>query len=168
MLDPATARQPDRYVIWFAANGLLTAAEAWVAFQIQQEGIAPAVLFPLLVGTVLGTGGLAVLRFTRVPGVRVAICGAAIWGLLVVIGQDYIGHRHHLRLYDDTLGRQQSSLAALVAHDPQMRPGFGDYLAGKMRMHPVWWSLDLVLTSGATALVTALGASGKQLPTSGE
>lgn len=168
MPEPASGNRADRFLFWLAANAAWSAATAWVAFQVQQEEIAPAVLFPLLVGAALGAGGWAIQRFTRVPGVRVAICGAAVWGLLVASGQDYIGYRHHVRLYDDALGRQAPAYAAPLAHDSQMRPRFDEFLAGRVRAHPVWWSLEVLLTSGAAALVTALGASGKLLPTSGE
>jgi hypothetical protein len=119
----------------------------------------------LLVGAGLGAGQVAIWRATRVPGRPVALGAALVWGLLVVIGQDYIGHRHHARLYDETLSRQESALAVLAANDPRMRPDFPQYLAGKVRGDSWWWGLDLVLTTAATVAVTALGGTSKKLPT---
>jgi hypothetical protein len=149
----------ETYVLWFLASLGLCYAVAWMAFQLQQEQIAPAVLFPLLVGAALGAGGSAIRHFTRAPNRRIALVGAVVWGLLVVVGQDYIGHRHRVRQYDDELGRHDPlSSAALSAPDP-LRPRFAEYLAGVVRRQPVWWSLEVALTSGAALLVTAWGAS---------
>jgi hypothetical protein len=160
--------KPDRYLVWLASNATLTAAVAWMAFQLQQEEIAPAVLFPLLVGAALGAGGAAIARFSRLGGARAAICGAVVWGLLVVIGQDYIGHRRRARLYDESLNRQDAAVAGALAQNAEMQPRFDQFLAGRVRAHPLWWSLDVVLTCGASAAVTALCAKHKQSPTSGE
>jgi hypothetical protein len=150
----------ERLAIWILAGGLLTAAIAWVAFQVQQEGVAPAVLFPLLVGAALGGAVAAIGRLVRLGGRRAAVIGAVCWGLGAVVGQDYIGHRHRMGLYDAELARQ-SPVAAVVAQKAELRPTFADYLAGKLRAQPVWWSLDLLLTAGAAGIVaTVLPQSG--------
>ncbi|MBI3840093.1 MAG: hypothetical protein HY288_19390, partial [Planctomycetia bacterium] len=103
MSERAAINTTERYLIWLASNALVTATVAWAAFQVQQDEIAPAILFPLLVGGVLGAAGLVILHFTGLPGLRWALMGAAVWGLLVVVGQDYIGHRFRLQLYEDAL-----------------------------------------------------------------
>jgi hypothetical protein len=145
-------------VVWFAASALWTVAVAWIAFQVQQEGIAPAVLFPLAVGAALAAGGLAILHWTRAAGRGSALAAAVVWGLLVVVGQDYIGHRHHLRSFDDAVASHDSPLAAAMAQEDGLRPTFAEYLAGRVRARPVWWGLDVLLTGAGAVLVTALGA----------
>ncbi|MEX0677225.1 MAG: hypothetical protein WD063_09130 [Pirellulales bacterium] len=146
----------ERYLIWLFAGAMATAAVAWIAFQIQQDGIAPAVLFPILVGAVLGAALAAIGRVVRLPGRRAAVIGAICWGLLAACAQDYIGHRYRLRLYDDDLGRR-SPLAAAIAREGEMLPTFFDHLVLTWREGPVWWSLDCVLTAAAAAgTVTAL------------
>ena len=157
MSHASAPSQIERCGIWLIANLLLTAAMAWVAFQIQQEGIAPAALFPLAVGTLLGAGGLAIWRAAGAPGRRIVLLGAVVWGLLVVLGQDYIGHRYRARHYDNALARQDPLVAAAMAQDARLRPTFTEHLAGQVRAHSAWWCLDLGLTVGATVLVTALG-----------
>jgi hypothetical protein len=122
------------------------------------------VLFPLLVGAALGAAGLAIVHFTGAPSLRCALLGAAVWGLLVVVGQDYIGHRYRLRLYEDELDRHSLLLAAAAVERPEIRPRFDEFLAGVVREQPLWWGLDLLLTSGATVAVTALGMTGKRIP----
>ena len=52
MPDLATQHRIDRVAASLAGTALWTVAVAWVAFQVQQEGIAPAVLFPLLLGAI--------------------------------------------------------------------------------------------------------------------
>ncbi len=161
MPDLATQHRIDRFAASLVGTVLWMVTVAWVAFQLQQEGIAPAVLFPLLVGAILGAGEAAICRKTGVPSRRWAIGTAVAWGLLVVIGQDYIGHRHHVRLCDEALSRHESPLVVMAAGDESLRPGFSDFLAGKVRAAPWWWGLDLALTSGASAAAVALGTSRK-------
>ncbi len=147
----------ERALIWFVCGAASTAAIAWIAFQLQQEGFAPAILFPLLVGGAVGVAALAARRLTGMPGLRVAVAASLVWGLLAVAGQDYIGHRRRVRLHDEELARRAPAAAVALAGTTDLRPDFGGYLLGQMRREPVWWPLDLTLTAVAAALVTALG-----------
>lgn len=146
----------ERVLAWLSLSVLAALAVAWVAFQLQQEGIAPAVVFPVAVGVSLGGLSLAIWRYTREPARRVAIFGAVAWGLLVVVAQDYIGHRHFSRRFDDELARQHPLAAAM--HDDALRPGFSQYMVDRVGQRPVWWILEALLTSGAATAVVALGA----------
>lgn len=168
MLPAASWSYHERFAIWIAANALWTVTVAWVAFQIQQDGIAPAVLFPAAVGGLLGAGGLAITRFTPVHTTRVTLAAAVVWGLLVVVGQDYIGHRYRLRDYNVALGRHVPSLAEDLMHDDPLHPTFTKYLASRVSTEPVWWAIDLACTAGATVLVTGLGARRMRLASSRE
>jgi len=156
----------ERYLVWFLAGVLVAAAMAWIAFELQQERVAPAILFPLLVGGGLGAAGVAIRRYTGVPGARTAVAAAVAWGLLVVVAQDYIGHRHRLRMYDEAMSRQGLPAALILADASDLRPRFGDYLAGVVRREPLWWTLDLALTAGSAAIVALLGAPREQMTTS--
>ena len=93
----------ERYLGWLAAQAALTGSVAWVAFQLQQEQVSPAVLFPMLVGAVLGAGIFLISRATGVRRCSIMIGAAFVAGLMVVIGQDYIGHWHRLRDYADEI-----------------------------------------------------------------
>ena len=167
-LHSAPANRFGRYAAWFIASALATAAISWTAFQIQQEGLAPAVLFPLSVGAALGVVLSAISRHALVPGRRAAVAAAIFWGLLAVVGQDYIGHRRHLRAYDVELERHGSLVAAAVDADERLRPTFSQYLSGRVRSRPVWWCLEVLLTAGSAAAVTACDAGRRQIPTSNE
>lgn len=166
-----TLNNAERWLIWFAAGTLAAAAIAWVAFQIQQEGIAPAVLFPMFVGAALGAALAAVGHVVRLPGRRAAAIGAVCFGLLAVVAQDYIGYRYRMRAFDDKLA-EQSPLAAIAAGGTDLRPTFADHLADKLRSRPVWWTVDLLLTAAAAGAVLMLwtrrGTDAKPSPLAGD
>lgn len=147
----------DRYCAWIAGCVLSALGVSWVGFQAQQERIAPAVLFPLAVGAAVAGGVLATRRAVRVPARGAAIAVAAALGLLVVFAQDYIGHRHRVRLYDDELARQTSPLGLAAGIETALRPAFGEYLIARMREQPLWFALELAITSLGAASLTALG-----------
>lgn len=149
----------ERLSIWFVTSALAAAAIAWIAFQVQQEGIAPAVLFPLLVGAVLGAALAGIGRLARVPRWPAAAITAACLGLLVVVAQDYIGHRYRMRQVREELNRGHP-LAGVVAGQGEMLPTFADHLADTWGARPVWWTLDLALTAAAAGAVAALASRG--------
>ena len=148
-----------RHAGWLAANLAVGVALCWCGFHLQQEGFAPAGLFPLLLGSALGAAGAAIARALFVRR-GVAIAGAAALGLLAVVGQDYIGHRYHLRSYEASLRAQESAVAAALADSAAFKPDFRQYLFARVREHPVWWVLDVALTAGAAAVVSAVGTRG--------
>jgi len=145
----------ERLLIWFLAGGLATAGIAWVAFQVQQEGVAPAVLFPLAVGAAVGGALVAIGRFTHGPGRRAAVVGAVCFGLAAAVGQDFVAHRYRVRSYENELAEQP--LAAAVAEEGDLRPTFGKHLARTFRSHGAWWTADLLLTAAAAGIVCGLG-----------
>ncbi len=147
----------ERNLAWFLGGFLSTAAVAWIAFQIQQEQFAPAVLFPLAAGATLGMLLLAVRRYTQRPRRASAVGSAIAWGLLLVVAQDYIGHRVRLGQFDAEIAGGHP-LAAAMAGERELRPTFGEHLAARFRGQPVWWTLDLVLTAAAAGTVVLLGA----------
>lgn len=147
----------ERYFVWIVCGTAAALAIGWIAFQIQQEGVAPAVLFPLLVGAALGGAAAALARWANLPNARVVAAGAVCWGLLAVVAQDYIGHRERLRLYHQEL-QSQAPLAAAVAgeDEAEMRPTFWGHLAETGRRRPGWWAADFALTAAAAGIVAGL------------
>jgi hypothetical protein len=145
----------ERYVIWVLGGTLAAAGIAWVAFQIQQEGVAPAGLFSAAVGAAIGGAAAAIGRAVRLQRRRVAAIAAVCWGMAAVVRQDYFAHRQRMRLYDEELARQHP-LAAAVAHEAELRPTFGEYLAGKVRAQPGWWTMDLLVTAAAAGVAAGL------------
>jgi hypothetical protein len=152
---PWTLGRWQQIALWLLGQGLVTSALAWAAFQAQQDGVAPAVLFPLAVGAAVGAACAGLARFLGVPPARAVIVSAACWGLLAVVGQDYIGHRHHVRQYERQLSGQ-SSLAALALDEQALRPSFASYLRGVVSRQPGWWIFDLAATTLAAAVAATL------------
>lgn len=149
----------DRMLAWLLACSAGTVAVAWIGFHLQQEGFAPAVLFPLLVGGALGALCAAARRLTAFPSTRVAVATAIVWGLLAVVGQDYFGHRRRLRSLDEQLAATGTVGALASSQVHELRPDFGQHVRGLARRQPVWWTVDLVLTAMAAGTVTAYGAA---------
>jgi len=145
----------ERNLLWLIGGSVAAVAVAWIAFGLQLSGFAPAVAFPLLVGAALGACLAALWRWLDAPGTRTAVATAFVWGLLAVVGQDYIGHRQRVRQFADELAAQNSPAALAVAGAAQ--PTFADHLAAVVGRAPWWWSLELVLTATAAAAVTAWG-----------
>jgi hypothetical protein len=147
----------ERILLWLLGGSASAVALAWIAFQIQQEQFAPAVLFPLAVGAALGVALLLVRRWTQWPNRRLAAASAIAWGLLLVVGQDYIGHRVRLGQFDAEIAGGHPLAAAMVG-ERDLRPSFGEHLATRFRGAPLWWTLDFVLTAAAAAAVVVIGA----------
>jgi hypothetical protein len=136
-----------------------------VALHLQHQSVAPAILLPLAVGAALGAGGVGIVRLCAIPSRRLALAGTIAWGLLAVVGQDFLDYRAIVRRYEDQYQVEQRkdpavglARAAGMAVQP---PGFGPFLIGRFREQPFWWSLDAALTIGAALAVTAV-ATGRQ------
>jgi hypothetical protein len=152
----------EAILVWFVGGTAAALVLAWIAFQLQQEGIAPAVLFPLGVGAALGGALVAIRRTLGQPAWGVAVATAVGWGLLLVVAQDYIGHGQRVRQFDAELGREHP--LAMAAAD-ELRPTLAEHVSGRVRARPVWWTLDVLLTAATAGIVTAIGSRRSRTPT---
>ena len=84
--------QWQRSVFWLAVCCVHGTGVAWVAVTVQ-EHFAPWLVFPLLVGIVLGTTGVGLLRVCQVGHRPTLLLGALLSALVAVCGQHYIGYR---------------------------------------------------------------------------
>ncbi|MGD9719653.1 MAG: hypothetical protein AB7O59_00365 [Pirellulales bacterium] len=147
--------RPETWLLWFLAGVTLAAVVTWIAFSLQQQGFAPAVLFPLAVGGALGAGLAAVRNRLDAPSPRATVMAAIVWGLLVVVGQDYVGHRRRTQVLEQQLSAHGPVGMLAASQADELQPRFKDHLAAVVRRQPVWWALELALTSGAAGLVAA-------------
>src|SRR5579859_5968767 len=61
----------ERYLLWILLSALTTGALAWIAVELQTRRIAPAILFPVLIGIALAAALEGVSRLVDVrPGRR--------------------------------------------------------------------------------------------------
>jgi len=140
-------------LIWCAGIGAL-------AFEVQQEHFAPVVIFPLAIGTMVGLGIGRLVRSSNWQSTSRAVAVAALGGLLAVLVQDYIGHRHRVRLYEAELARHD---VVDISQDAPGRPAFLDYLAAQARGRPGWFAADVVLTSAGAACTAVALVRRKQI-----
>ena len=139
-----------------ALNGVLLSAVAWAAFSLQHQDFVPFVLFPLiyplLVGAVLGAGQVGILRLTGVMSRRWALTAAVLMGLLAATGQDYIGYLTQRRALDAYQSKHPQWALAVQRIGPG---GFGDFLANGWQAQPLLRTLDALLTAAGSLIVVA-------------
>jgi hypothetical protein len=154
---PQTARPRwQSFLLWLAGSGLVSALTAWLAFQIKLTGRAPEVLFPIGVGLALGFALVKVLRYSGFSAGRSAVAMAILWGILVVLGQEYLAHAEHLRNYFDVQNRPNVSAFARLAAGELPPPGFAADLAIDIRERGAGpWSFDAVATVLSAVIVMA-------------
>lgn len=118
---------------------------ALVAFELQQLGVAPVIVFPLCVGLAAGGGLLLAERLFADKWRRGRWALAAACSLLAVVGQEGIGYvkvqqpQEVARLADPRLElfRQQGFVGEPTS--------FGSFFLARVREQPLWWTLDLLL-----------------------
>jgi hypothetical protein len=147
--------QLERFLLGLL-GGVAAVAVAWVAFQLQQDQIAPAVIFPAAVGAALGGLLLAMRRGIGPRLRRVAIAAAMFWGLVTVVSQDFFGYYYRAMMFDAQVAGGHP-LAAAMANERDLRPTFAGHLAERVGGRPGWWAVDLVLTAAAAGGVVAWG-----------
>ncbi len=145
---------------------LASVLTAWLAFQIRLTGHAPEVLFPIGVGLALGFALAAVIRYSgwsggvvlggRVFGLRWSVVAAVLWGLLAVLGQEFLAHLDHRRNYFDVQNRPEVPMFARLAAGEMPPPGFAADLSIDIRERGAgWWSFDALATVLSAAMVVA-------------
>ncbi len=140
---------------------------AWAA-EGAQWYFAPIILFPVMLGVVVGATVVGLVRFTQV-GHRPTILLAAVLAALVAgIGPHYFSY---LAAYDragSSIGAGAASQANVAALVRQMKPSFAQYLDAQARRgRPLvegyvakgwvaWltWAVDALLVAAAAVAVT--------------
>ena len=160
-----------RFRVWQCLSWLVTAAgigaaAAWMAF-IAQRYYAPWILFPLLVGVVLGGFLVLAMRILNAGHRPTVVTGTLAAVLLAVVGQHYISFWTQRRAADETPQQQMAQLLF-----PEKRPAsdFGEFIVreaargrhiGGIVLPAPWawasWGLDalLVLIPAMLLSVTA-------------
>lgn len=161
--------------IWLPACVLVGAAVAWLAAWAGQHR-APLVLFPLLVGGVLGATLVGLMRLVQVGHRPTVLLGTLLAAAVAVAGQHYAAYGQAraslekdvatFRLAKKAFGNQ------VLGHMPAAPEGIGDYLREEAaRGRPLWgdrvargaaawatWAADgLLLAAAALAVVVPAG-----------
>lgn len=140
---------------------------ALLAFELQQLGFAPAVVFPLAIGAAAGGSLLLAERLVGERLRRGRWMIAAVCALAAVVGQEAIGY---VKVQRPQEAARLSDPRLEMFRDEGFAPSptrFTSYLAAHLRDEPLWWTLDLLLAlAGGVGMVLWLG--NPQRPTAGK
>ena len=155
---------PAALAFWLPAclaAALLVAKAAVVA----ESYFAPLIFFPLLIGLVLGTTLVGVMRLAQLAHRPTVLAGAVLAGVLTILGQHYLSYRADLQRRQEKFDQHPG---ASLAFADQLPESFGGFLrrraaAGRALFGQgltVWlsWGLDavLVLVAALAAVASAL------------
>jgi hypothetical protein len=143
-----------RRATWLIACALAVLLVAWLSFTAQYFGFAPVGVLPAACGAAVG--GAVVLAAGALglkPGGRCLVAAAALWALLAVVAQDYIGFRQHNRGWKRTAS-QHPALRS-VAERVGGERGFPEFFARRVAERPWLWGLDAGLSVAAAAAMAA-------------
>ncbi len=165
----------DFLLLWFPLCLIHGAAAAWLATLVEAYR-APLIIFPLVIGAVLGVTGVGLARSVRVGHRPTILLGAVIAVTTVVVGQHYVHfHQAHAdvqkdadtyRLAKAVFGNEVLGTSPIppdsLATFLQWRAARGMDLVGThLTGTSVWlvWAFDGLLILGATLLpvIASLG-----------
>ena len=167
---PAARFRRPALALWLPMCGLLSAAVAWLAVVIAKH-FAPLVIFPILVGLVLGVTLVGLARLMQVGNRPTVVLGTFLACTVAVIGQHYVCYRVDSELVrkqaESFRGAELKHPGLVLGSAPEPAQGLLDYLrrqADKGRpllgsyvaRGPVaWtsWTADGLLAAAAALLV---------------
>lgn len=153
-MDGMNALRVGGAIIGCLAAGV---AVAWVAFQMQQQGVMPRFFFPLLFPLLLGavTGGLcvALVRLTT-PSPRPSTwLVACLAGMVVVASQATFSYRFYVAEIESQIGRNPMAAAARSATEDFAAAPIHRFIGAQIRRSHGWWLIDAALTVAASVVV---------------
>ena len=167
---PAARFHWPALALWLPMCGLLSAALAWLAVVIAKH-FAPLLVFPILVGLVLGVALVGLARLMQVGDRPTVVLGTILACAVAVVGQHYVCYRVDRELVQkqaESFHRAELKHPGLVvgaAPEPAQglldylrrqadegRPLLGSYVA---RGPVAWtsWAADGLLVAAAALLV---------------
>lgn len=155
---------PAVFVLWLLAATLLGAVVACLARDVESHVRPLLLLFPLLVGVVLGALNVGLMRSMQMGNRTTAILGVVLSAAVAVFGQHYLDYRRAASVARDRISAMPRTLSPTVVHDLVLPPAsFADYLrqeaargrpiTRQARLHgwAAWlsWVIDGLLTLAA-------------------
>lgn len=159
-------------LIWAVAAPILGGATAWMA-TVAQMYFAPLIIFPLLVGVLLGAMLVGMARLAQVGHRPTILTGAVLAAALAVVGQHYFQYREAAQRAQEDLekireAKQKVPAEWLQGHGPEVPSDFADFMVRQARRGRdlnfgdyvargwgAWltWGIDAVLLLAATVAI---------------
>lgn len=153
-VESASLPRAARLLIWLSAAGLAVMVIAWLGFVLQQNSVAPAGIFSLVIGAAIGGATACIWRGLGLGGHFPAFA-ALIWALLAVIVQEQIAYRQYLMVRAEAM-RQNAQLRAVFERTEATTPSFGSFVETRFKRNKAWWLADGVLTALAAVISAAV------------
>ncbi len=167
---PAPRTRFDRLIAWTSVCAVDGAAAAWLAVGVERV-FSPLILFPALVGAVLGVTLVGLFRLMQVAGRPMLLGGCLLAGTVAVAGEHYFSYRTHREAAEEqakTFRKAETLLPGLVRGSvPRPAENLGQFLRWQaLRGRPIaggyvarggwaWasWALDALITLAAALAI---------------
>jgi hypothetical protein len=148
--------QAIRYIAAICAALGITIGIGWIAFQVQQHEILPGfffpLVFPLLLGGIVGAATMAVLRWLR-PHTALRLVWTCLFGVAVVIVQSWFSYRFYVEEIERQLSSHAIAVAARAANYEIGAQPFHRFLITKIGNSGGWWIADAAIVIAASSLI---------------
>ena len=143
---------------WCAASAAATIVAAWIAFQLQQSDLLPAllwpILFPLALGGIVGGSCGAIAARLRIRDLRWILPVAALAGVGAVVVQEAFAFGTYRRQFE-AMADRDAKFRFFQAAEPQLAPaGFPRFVWTRIQKDPFYWTIDAILTVFASIVLT--------------
>jgi hypothetical protein len=140
-------------IIWLAISILLAAALARVAVWLQLAGFSTVVLFPLIVGAVLGAvvgfAGSQVGEVSR----RIVVVGAILAGAICAAAEHGYFYLDYRRGFESKLQSDPKAQLAATMNPEKFEPAsFSKYMAAQTEDNWPLWIADAIAMIGAAGV----------------
>jgi hypothetical protein len=155
--------------IWVVVAALSGGAMAWIAFVAEPPLRAPFVIFPLLIGAVLGGLLVLLVRAMQIGHRPTLLCGGVVAVAIAVVGQHYFSHRKARQDFEASSQRAPQLQVFFPEKSPPER--FFDFMAQRsaegrdvlgFHTQGVWawlsWAFDAMLVLLPAALLVGSAA----------
>jgi hypothetical protein len=144
-------------IIWLAISILLAGAIGRIAVWLQLAGFSTVVLFPLLVGAVLGAVvGFAALQVGEV-GRKAALAGAVLAGIICAAAEHGYFYLDYRRGFESKLQSDPKVQLAATMNPENFQPAsFSKYIAAQAEDNWPLWIADAFALIGAAGFAAWL------------
>lgn len=125
-------------LLWIALASAVAFGWAWLALRVQDR-FAPVLLFPLLLGVLVGWSARWLTGLVGTPGRTAGWCGVALAALVAAASMHLLSWFDHRRAFEASVANNpHMQLAVAAGSPPPEPPGFMTYLEAQATRGRVW------------------------------